>query len=240
MGVARHQGEAQRPPAIPQGFRAIPPRERPSPSRTSRRAPDPLFSTLPHPQPRPTDEKVCAVLHPGPNVAGMLRHFAPFWCCQRIASMVRRRSWCGVLGLFDPNRPSLVGKDRRGWRCPSNLTVDLRKRVTACLYRYTTGCQWHDRFRAEGGGKQTGASLTRVMRQSQDGTPEPSTGMGLAQRRLWSAQRRARPGRQPAGQRHQAPRPNLLPRRRARGAGHVRQRPRYQSCRPPAGPGGGI
>jgi hypothetical protein len=38
----------------------------------------------------------CAANHHGPNSAGMLRHFAPFWCRQKIAEMVRRNSFGGV------------------------------------------------------------------------------------------------------------------------------------------------
>jgi hypothetical protein len=41
--------------------------------------------------------KVCAAPHHGPSSAGMLRHFAPFSCRQRIASIVRRRLRGGVL-----------------------------------------------------------------------------------------------------------------------------------------------
>ncbi len=35
--------------------------------------------------------KVWAAIHHGPSSAGSERHFAPFWCRQRIALTVRRR-----------------------------------------------------------------------------------------------------------------------------------------------------
>jgi hypothetical protein len=35
--------------------------------------------------------KVCAAIHQGPNSSGKARHFAPFWCRQMMAEIVRRR-----------------------------------------------------------------------------------------------------------------------------------------------------
>src|SRR3954452_6702549 len=57
-------------------------------TRSSRRSQTPCFAQR---------MKSCAASHHGPNSAGMLRHFAPFWCRQKIAEIVRRNSFGGVL-----------------------------------------------------------------------------------------------------------------------------------------------
>jgi len=54
---------------------------------------DEIEQALPH-APR---MKSCAASHHGPNSVGILRHFAPFWCRQKIAEIVRRNSFGGVL-----------------------------------------------------------------------------------------------------------------------------------------------
>jgi hypothetical protein len=43
--------------------------------------------------------KVWAARDQGPSSAGTERHFAPFWCRQRVAEIVRRKSRGGVLPL---------------------------------------------------------------------------------------------------------------------------------------------
>ena len=48
-------------------------------TRSSRRSQTPCFAQR---------MKSCAASHHGPNSAGMLRHFAPFWCRQKIAKIV--------------------------------------------------------------------------------------------------------------------------------------------------------
>ena len=57
-------------------------------TRSSRRSQTPCFAQR---------IKSCAASHPGPSSEGMLRHLAPFWCLQKIAEMVRRNSFGGVL-----------------------------------------------------------------------------------------------------------------------------------------------
>src|SRR3954447_21851986 len=57
-------------------------------TRSSRRSQTPCFAQR---------MKSCAASHHGPNSAGMLGHFAPFWCRQKIAEIVRRNSFGGVL-----------------------------------------------------------------------------------------------------------------------------------------------
>src|SRR3954465_9231222 len=42
---------------------------------------------------------ICAARDQGPSSAGMARHLAPFSWRQRMAEIVRRRSWGGVLPL---------------------------------------------------------------------------------------------------------------------------------------------
>jgi hypothetical protein len=54
----------------------------------------------------------------GPNSAGRLCHFAPFWQRQMIAAMIRRRSWCWVLRCG--RQASISGA--RGAHCPSGRT----------------------------------------------------------------------------------------------------------------------
>jgi hypothetical protein len=59
--------------------------------------------------------KIWAALHQGPSSSGTDRHLAPFWCRQRMAETVRRRSCGGVLPF---GRHASIRGSRRA-HCPS-------------------------------------------------------------------------------------------------------------------------
>ena len=58
---------------------------------------DEVEQALPDALLRPPEEQLRRQSHQGPSSAGMPRHLAPFWCRQKMAEIVRRNSFGGVL-----------------------------------------------------------------------------------------------------------------------------------------------